>query len=471
MKRIFANLLFSLLVSVAGCAQYGPYRTSSALCEGSTTACTGSMLYRHKEAGQSTFDYSLGFVEFNDQGDLWPASGSHQQMAVVLDYLQRQAAHQDLLMVVFVHGWHHSAKGQAPGAASPHEDERDGNVKTFQNVLLGLSQAERKQAAALHRAPREVAGIYVGWRGDSITVKGLNELTFWDRKNTAAQVGHGGVTELLSRIELIKRTQDSKARDAATTAASRDALSVPATGCERLISSGQAISSQTKLVVVGHSFGGLVVQSAVGQILEDRAVRTKGGDYGCQLDVEGFGNLVVLINPAFEAQRYSVIHNLAAARNYYPAQQLPVELILTSQSDNATKYLFPAGRYVSTLFDRNGWDPQNVTAVGHYKPYITHTLSRSPSAPSLTLKQAWLKNAKPDRDLCVAGLTLRREQLSERNPYLNVSVAGDLINGHNDIDEPQIIEFIKQVILLSTLSDNDREAAPADIDPGCAPAL
>lgn len=49
-------------------------------------------------------------------------------------------------------------------------------------------------------------------------------------------------------------------------------------------------------MVVGHSFGGLVVQSAVGQILEDRAVRTKGGDYGCQLDVEGFANLVVLIN-------------------------------------------------------------------------------------------------------------------------------------------------------------------------------
>ncbi|MDB5982592.1 MAG: Esterase [Pseudomonas sp.] len=467
MNKIAAYLLFSTFVSLAGCAQYGPYRTSPTLCEGSTTACTTSMLYRHKEAGQAKFDYSLGFVEFNDQGDPWPASGSQQQMAVVLGYLERQAADQDLLMVVFVHGWHHSAKGQEPGAPSSHEDERDGNVKTFQTVLQGLALAEGKQAKALNRAPREIAGIYVGWRGDSITAEPLNDLTFWDRKNTAAQVGHGGVTELLSRIELIKRTQDSKARDAAAKPASLGATTVPATGCERLIASGQAITSQTKLVVVGHSFGGLVVQSAVGQILEDRAVRTKGGDYGCQLDVEGFGNLVVLINPAFEAQRYSVIHNLAAARKFYPAQQLPVELILTSQSDDATKYLFPAGRHVSTLFDRNGWDAQNITAVGHYKPYITHTLTRSATVPDITLKQAWLNNAKPDRDLCVAGLTLTREQLSERNPYLNVSVAGDLIKGHNDIDEPQITEIIKQVILLSTLTDKDRQDAVADIDPGC----
>jgi hypothetical protein len=69
-NKIAAYLLFSLLASLAGCAQYGPYRTSPILCEGITTACTTSMLYRHKEAGQAKFNYSLGFVEFNDQGDL-----------------------------------------------------------------------------------------------------------------------------------------------------------------------------------------------------------------------------------------------------------------------------------------------------------------------------------------------------------------------------------------------------------------
>jgi hypothetical protein len=458
MKNIAARMLLCLLVSLGGCAQYAPFRTAATLCEGPASACDNAVLYRHKEPGQATFDYSLGFVEFNDQGDPWPAPDSKQQMAVVLDYLERQAASRDLLMVVFVHGWHHSAQAQ------------DGNVQTFQTVLEGLAQAERKQATASGREPREVAGIYVGWRGDSITAEPLNELTFWDRKNTAAQIGHGGVTQLLSRIELIKRTRDSLARDAAAKPNSSSATTVAATGCDRLIASGQSVSSKTKLVVVGHSFGGLVVQSAVGQILEDRAVRTKGGDYGCQLDVEGFGNLVVLINPAFEAQRYSVIHNLAAARKFYPTQQLPVELILTSQVDDATKYLFPAGRRVSTVFDRDGWDPQNIAAVGHYQPYITHTLTRATPAPAITLQQAWLNDDKPASKVCVAGLTLTREQLSERNPYLNISVSGDLIKGHNDIGEPQIIEFIKQMIMLSTVPDKERHAVPTNLDPACVAA-
>lgn len=470
MRNLPAALFLSLPIAVAGCAQYGPYRTSTTLCEGSSNACATSVLYRHKPPGQAMFDYSLGFVEFNDQGDPWPAPAAQQQRAVVLDYLERQAARHDLLMVVFVHGWHHSAKGQDSGPLSLPGDPLDGNVKTFQTVLQGLARGERSQALAQRRAPREVAGIYVGWRGESITLKLLNNLTFWDRKNTAAQVGHGGVTELLSRLELIKRTQDSKARDAAAKPAVPDTMAIPATGCDRLVASGQRISSQTKLIVVGHSFGGLVVQSAVGQILEDRAVRTKGGDYGCQLDVEGFGNLVVLINPAFEAQRYSVIHNLAAARRFYPPEQLPVELILTSEADDATRYLFPLGRHVSTVFDRNGWDRQNVTAVGHYAPYITHTLTRQPSPPQVTLQQAWLDESRPDREVCVAGLTLTRTQLSERNPYLNVRVAGNLIEGHNDIGEPQIIEFVKQMILLSSLPDKARKTASAVTDPRCPQA-
>ncbi|HKS15652.1 MAG TPA: hypothetical protein VJS90_21715, partial [Pseudomonas sp.] len=102
-----------------------------------------------------------------------------------------------------------------------------------------------------------------------------------------------------------------------------------------------------------------------------------------------------------------------------------------------------------------------------YAPYITHTLTRQPSPPRVTLQQAWLDESRPDREVCVAGLTLTRTQLSERNPYLNVSVAGDLIEGHNDIGEPQIIEFVKQMILLSSLPDKARKTGSGVIDPRC----
>lgn len=465
MHRIAAALIAVALCSLCGCAYYGPYRTFPTLCQGTPADCPKAVLYRHKEPSQARFDYTLGFVEFNDQGDAWSVTkdpAAARQMDLVVDYLNRQAADQDLLMVVFVHGWHHTAKGLEPG-----EERADANVETFQRVLQGLAQEEQQRAqnARPIRQPRPVVGVYVGWRGDSISIPGLNELTFWDRKNTAAQVGHGGVTQLLSAVELVKRTQDSKARMAAGPA---NHLSP----CDAKATDVKPVTSDTRLVVVGHSFGGLVVQSAIGQILEDRAVRTKGGDYGCQLGVEGFGNLVVLINPAFEAQRYSVLHDMAEKRRFYPPDQLPVEMILTSQADDATGVLFPLGRHVSTVFDRNGWDAQNVTAVGHYQPYITHTLTRKPSgAPAqANLKQAWVDKSLSDSEVCVAGLTLHRLQLSERNPYLNVSVAADLIKNHNDIDEPDVINFIQKMMMLSAQTEAERNAPSAVVDPACAAA-
>jgi hypothetical protein len=367
-------------------------------------------------------------------------------MDAVINHLNTEAAARDLLIVVFVHGWHHSA------------EEGDGNIKTFRTVLANVAVAE----AASGRTAREVAGVYVGWRGDSLALGPINNVTFWDRKNTAEKVGHGEVTELLSRIELIKRTRDSMARDAAFEAKSKsDAGSKQSTEenrCAKLIAAGQDVTSQTKLVVIGHSFGGLVVQTSIGQILEDRAIRTKGGDYGCQLDVEGFGNLVVLINPAFEAQRYSGLHDIASHRTWFPPQQLPVEVILTSKADDATGVLFPLGRRINTVFERDGWDKKNLTAVGHYQPYITHELYKAePAKPDTRpLMKAWAAGGQPSKRLTIAGLTLERTQLGDRNPYMNVSVNGDLIKNHNDIGEPQIIEFLKQMILLSTVPENDR---------------
>ena len=94
---------------------------------------------------------------------------------------------QDILNVVFVHGWKHSA---AP---------KDGNIETFRAALQRLAKAEQAVSHAMDLPARRVGGVYVGWRGASITWPALEELTFWDRKNTAHEVGHGDVTELLSQ--------------------------------------------------------------------------------------------------------------------------------------------------------------------------------------------------------------------------------------------------------------------------------
>ena len=48
---------------------------------------------------------------------------------------------------------------------------------------------------------RKIVGVYIGWRGRSIDLSGLDNITYWDRKAVAEQVGKGGVTELLLRLE------------------------------------------------------------------------------------------------------------------------------------------------------------------------------------------------------------------------------------------------------------------------------
>ena len=45
-----------------------------------------------------------------------------------------------------------------------------------------------------------------------------------------------------------------------------------------------------------------------------------------------------------------------------------------------------------------------------------------------------------------------------RNPYLLTYVDKRLITDHNDIDDPRIIEFIKQLILISTQSPEQATA-------------
>jgi len=381
----------------------------------------------------------LGLVEFDAQG---LSCDQHQTRAVV-DKLLADAARQDLLMVVFVHGWKHSA---APG---------DGNIATFQKVLAKLSEDERRLSAISGQAPREVAGVYVGWRGGSVPVPVLENLTFWDRKNTAQKVGHGGVTEVLGRLEQIKRDKDSTVAD----------------------------GSGTRLAVIGHSFGGAVVHTALAQILQHRFIATTG-PAGVQSDVAGFGNLVILINPAFEAGQFAQLSDMATERGTYFPSQLPVLAILTSEADYATRYAFKAGRRLSTLFESTrdtnrtnavtrqretiSEDAANVAAVGHFEPYRTHRLySETGTLPdrgqalssqdrvnaTLAAVSAW-SGDEPGSKIPIAGLTLERTSTSAgRNPYLVIQVERELIHDHNDIDDPRIIEFLKQLIAIPTLPE------------------
>ncbi len=454
-----AGLLLSLAL-LSGCASHQQYRDRYAVCDNATaelsTDCASHSIQRLPLSQGGS--HLLGFVEFDDQGHLW----DRRQMHELVDLLNAEAASRDLLMVVFVHGWKHSA---APG---------DSNIETFRKVLARLGTDEIELGRATGRPPRQVAGIYLGWRGGSVPVPVLENLTFWDRKNTAEKVGGGDMIEVLARLEQIKRDKESFAPD-----------------------------SSTRLAMVGHSFGGLVVQAALGQTLSGRFVRTEGlprqrddgsqdsGELvrdGVSSDVKGFGDLVVLINPAFEAQRFANLSDLSTERGSYFPAQVPVVAVLTSEADYATRYAFPAGRALSTFFEqtrdstrRNATTGQiermaeseaNVQAVGHFEPYRTHWLRpRSGVERSVVAEQRadkemgaalaaardWHDDA-PGSRITFSDVVLERTSMSAgRNPYLVVRVDGALIQDHNDIDDERIVQFLKELVLISTMPLQDKE--------------
>jgi pimeloyl-ACP methyl ester carboxylesterase len=378
----------------------------------------------------------MGFVEFDDQGVLW----SRQQMWTVQNQLIDMSEGRDLLTVVFVHGWKHNA------------DAHDGNIATFRTVLADLAAAEERLSQQTGVPARQVAGIYLGWRGATVPIPWIENLTCWDRTSTAQKVGYAGVIELLSRLEQIRRVKDGMAPSG---------------------------TSRTRLVVVGHSFGGAVVATALSQLLGNRFVDTNATN--AQGDVAGFGNLVVLINPAFEGVLLSPLSDMATERGTYFRSQLPVLAILTSEADYATRYAFPAGRRFSTLFQKERnmtrWnattkqtetideEDANVTAVGHFQPYRTHWLYPSDTrrrseiaqlAPDeavhafLRSSDAWADDV-PGSKIPFDGLVLERTPTSAgRNPYLVIYVDRRLIRDHNDISDPRVVDFVKQLILLST---------------------
>ena len=429
---------------LSGCAAFKQYRIDyhPYVNTAPDVPNEGKALQEVRDSSPADPGYLLGTIEFDDQGQLWDPI---QADAVIQQIDSDIVGHpDDALIVVFVHGWKHNAV--------PH----DPNLVSFGEALDRLSRTEAALSRHQHRAKRKIVGVYMGWRGASITAPVLKELTFWERKSTAQKVGHGDLTAVLTQLDQIRLARDREAQESHT-------------------------RSRTRLVIVGHSFGAEAVYSAVGQIMAQRFVATEGpATVGS--DIEGFGNLVVLVNPAFEASQYAPLSDLSTARGTYFTSQLPLLAILTSEHDQATGTWFPIGRWFSTRFEKERVVPRlnpishqteridqresNLRAVGHFELYRTHRLAAAAAVPAGTREQTAEASAKsvdtvseqwendhPGSVIAFPGTELTRTDRSAgRDPYLVVSVDPALIPDHNYIWNDKVEEFIAQLVLVSSQS-------------------
>jgi hypothetical protein len=432
-------LICCLLLSVA-CSENTIFRDAFKQCTVTAVeSCDNAAIAIHGAGTDEEFQ--LGFIEYDDQGQL----RDRQQMQVVLDTYYPIAGQDDVILTVFAHGWHHSAK---PG---------DTNIESFKEMLQKISASETTAAMQDERKKRKVLGVYIGWRGDSMSVKYLNSVTFWGRKSVAHEVGQQGVTEALLRLEEIVNVR---------------------AGFE--VENPKPLNS--RMVVIGHSFGGAVIFTSLQQVMADRFLDSRRGKT-YQSTAKGFGDLVVLMNPAFEAMRYSTLFDISQSCGdnscrKYMKNQMPRLAVLTSEGDIATGMAFPAGRVFSTMFETHdnleryietsdGREPVQIneskadtTTIGHFEPYWTHTLEPLASSKSRdadfvfrSLGNDWSQQTYGER-LDFEHVSLKHLDRSHPlNPYLNIYVSKELIPDHNKIWGDRVIGFIEDLITISTTPD------------------
>ncbi|MCW2240560.1 hypothetical protein [Azospirillum canadense] len=469
-----ANLGLILLVMgmIAGCAPDRAYRSAAldpavngadwptcAQCRGDASLEHRTYVTKDRVKG----DYLLGFVEFDDQG--WYHDIRQKQL--LLSRLKAMDADQGekFLIIVYAHGWKHNARADDP------------DVSEFQKLLERIDVMEGARAAAGAGSPeikrRKIVGVYMGWRGNSISLPLLQEATFWTRKNAAERVGSAGAKDLLPELKNFKRVSNKDRGN--------DDLGGP---------------NETQLIVVGHSFGGYLVYTALHSQILERATRLRiDGEEAYYGIAQSFGDFVLLVNPAFEGSIYEPIHNFAVNRCYSPKQR-PVMMIVTSEGDWATGIAFPIGRlYTFTQSAPQDGERETVLkAVGHLNRYRTHHLriqrteNDQPVSEPKTVIPTNEKRAEAMADAATAEMNRQTggaisktsvyygnaylepaRPLRANYPYLVATAEKAVIRDHNDIFNENFIDFIVRFMTAEVVSPKKNEPPDEPSDyPGCA---
>ncbi|MFS1861582.1 hypothetical protein BCU54_010710 [Vibrio lentus] len=336
MRSVLSASLFVFATLILGCTTNKQIRVDGEDCSYHIDEhCEDNYIISDSSSGPNGYNYTLSFVEFDEQGHFQ----DREQLNNVIDHVNKQGDGQDIIL--FIHGWHHGV------------EDKDSNVIDFRNALRELSK---------RNPTRTVTGIYVGWRGDSISIPIVNKATFWDRKKVSIEIGQGAATELLNRLEHISEVKD-----------------------------------KTRLIAIGHSFGGSVLFSATkNKFYTDLLERynEKSEEKLALKREHHFRDIYILVNPAIENIQYAPLNDLVnEMSSEYPDIFLPSSppklTVFMSEGDWATGIVFPIGRFFGTLFEnqnpivrKNRFGKEvsysqfsmDLKALGHYEPFITHSL-------------------------------------------------------------------------------------------------
>jgi len=340
--------------------------------------------------------YELAVVEFDDQGRCHQR-GQMDKVADRLDMIREQGG--DVILLAFVHGWKHDARSDDP------------NLLSFCWILERTSEHERSTASG---TPRKVMGVFVGWRG--LSVHGFagiaDDSTFWGRQEAARRVATGSIRELFGRMRHYRNS--------------------------RVKHKGSPL-----LVVAGHSFGGMILFSALAQSLIECASSPT------QNIAPSFADLVLLINPAIEGARYLPIYDLLTSAHVklHTGNQLPVFVCVQAANDQPVGTWFPVGNFKDRLLEAAIGDLEKrcmTHAIGFIEEFQTHRVS-GPAFPFPFVLEPRAKR--------------------QANPFWVAVADQEVVDGHSGIWKKPFISFLAALIFKHANVSCSRKSAEPGQDP------
>lgn len=331
---------------------------------------------------------SLAVIEFDDQGDYWD---SRQVFAALGEIERKNVAHEaGVITYIFVHGWKNNAS---------KVNEESGIFYRFEVMIEAAAVRAVASKEIYGETPPHVCAVFIAWRGLSLNLPVLKDATFWSRKLAAGRVAGSMLTIVLA--ELLYKTKENP---------------------------------NSKSVVIGHSFGGLIVEQAMTQIIISWLTMSRERVFQVPWD------LLLLLNPASPAiTAYRLVDYLHFIQAKTALQddagnlreiEGPLLASLTSKVDRATMLYFPFGQFFSCLL--TSFRKYTQPKLPKQQRFVLHTAGH--------LKYLHSHAVRHD------GGGIHVEPIAGRanhSPYWIMQVPSSISAGHSDIFGENLIPLFR----------------------------
>ncbi len=256
-----------------------------------------------------SYQNHLGIVEFDDQGELWDP----RQLQGVKQKIASISRKQPLIVVTFAHGWENNSI------------PNNSNLRTLAETIHTINKVHFTPPDGRNPTARAY-GVYLAWRGK--TGFPIPKLDFYNRAEAAKRMGR--VTATSAVYELGRAVREA--------------------------------NPSSRHMLVGHSFGGSLIEEAINQPLAADIARIKG-----RSEIALPADLILTINAAQSSMPAKKLIDAMKARNldvFTGSHSRPLIVSVTSEGDLATHYGFPAGGYLGRRFQF-----LNTGSSGLYRKY------------------------------------------------------------------------------------------------------